>query len=116
MSARYVNPLFGAAMSYVFIDVQPQYAYETRRHEVNASASVKLTETWRGFASMSFDIEEANLYQRGIGLAYDDSCFSFSVAYAQAENRYTGDATGDIGHVQARPAHDRRLWLQVLTR
>ena len=24
VSARYVNPLFGAAMSYVFIDVQPQ--------------------------------------------------------------------------------------------
>ncbi len=92
VSARYVNPLFGAAMSYVFIDDQPLYAYSVRRHEVNASASVKLSETWRGFASMSFDIEEGNLYQRGIGLAYDDSCFSFSVAYAEAENRYTGDA------------------------
>jgi LPS-assembly protein len=93
VSARYVNPLFGEAMSYVFIDVQPQYAYETRRHEVNASTSVKLSDRWRGFASMSFDIEEANLYQRGIGLAYDDSCFSFSVAYTESENRYTGDAT-----------------------
>lgn len=93
LSARYVNPLFGVATSYVFIDSQPQYAYAVRRHEVNASASVKLTDTWRTFASMSFDIEEGNFYQHGIGLAYDDSCFSFSMAYARSEDRYTGDAT-----------------------
>ncbi len=93
LSARYVNPLFGVATSYVFIDSQPQYAYATRRHEVNASASVKLTDTWRAFASMSFDLEQSNLYQNGIGLAYDDSCFSFSMAYTRSEDRYTGDAT-----------------------
>ena len=93
LSARYVNPLFGVSTSYVFIDSQPQYAFAARRHEVNAAASLKLTDTWRTFASMSFDLEESNMYQHGIGLAYDDSCFSFSLAYSRSEDRYTGDAT-----------------------
>jgi LPS-assembly protein len=93
VSARYVNPLFGVAASYVFIDSQEQYGFDERRHEVNGSGSVKVTDTWRAFASFSYDLEENNLYQRGIGLAYDDSCFSFSVAYAESEDRYTGESS-----------------------
>lgn len=93
VSARYVNPLFGVSGSYVFIDSQEQYGFDERRHEVNGSGSVKVTDTWRVFASFSFDLEENNLYQRGIGLAYDDSCFSFSVAYEESEDRYTGESS-----------------------
>lgn len=93
LSTRYVTPVFGVSASYVFIDRQPQYAYNVRRHEVNAGASIRLNENWRTFASLSYDIEQANMYQRGIGLAYDDSCFSFSVAYNESEDRYTGDTT-----------------------
>jgi LPS-assembly protein len=94
VQAHYLRSDFAVAGSYVFIGSQPQYSYETRRHEANAAASVQLGEFWRAFASMSYDIEQANLYSRGIGLAYDDSCFSFSVAYNETEARYDGDATG----------------------
>jgi LPS-assembly protein len=85
--------------NYVFIASQPNYSgyvvtgSDTDRHEANGSASIKLSDYWRAFGSASFDIEEGNLYSRGIGIAYDDSCFSFSVAYHEAEDRYTGAAT-----------------------
>lgn len=94
VGTRYISDALALRTNYVFIDSQPKYAYATRRHEANASASVKLTEYWRAFGSLSYDIEEGNLYSRGIGLAYDDSCFSFSVAYNETENRYDGSATG----------------------
>jgi LPS-assembly protein len=94
VQAHYLRTNFALAGSYVFVDNQPQYSYETRRHETNAAASIKLSEYWRAFASMSYDIEQANLYSRGIGIAYDDSCFSFSVAYNETESRYDGESTG----------------------
>ncbi|MEC9343183.1 MAG: LPS-assembly protein LptD [Pseudomonadota bacterium] len=90
-SLAYATPYYALAGSYVFVDEQPKYGFASDRHEVNGSASVKLTDTLRGFASFSFDLENANLYQHNVGLAYDDSCFSLSVAYSQQEDRYTGN-------------------------
>ncbi|MCB1464223.1 MAG: LPS-assembly protein LptD [Nitratireductor sp.] len=87
----YSTPAYALAGSYVFIDEQPNYGFADDRHELNGSASVQLSEYWRGFASFSFDLQNNNLYQHSLGLAYDDSCFSLSVAYAQKEDRYTGD-------------------------
>lgn len=86
----YSNPLYGVAGSYVFIDQQPKYGFSDDRHEVNGSGSIKLTDTLRAFAAFSFDLENSTLYQHNIGLAYDDSCFSLSVAFSQQEDRYTG--------------------------
>lgn len=93
LAGRYAQPNYALATSYVFIDSQPQYGFAARRHEVNASGSLKLAEYWRAFGSMSFDLEQQNLYNHGFGIAYDDSCFSFSVAYNRTDSRYSGDAT-----------------------
>ncbi|MCB1455977.1 MAG: LPS-assembly protein LptD, partial [Nitratireductor sp.] len=79
--------------SYNYIEAQPNYGYLNNRHEVSGSASVKLTDTWRGFGSFSYDIENKQLYTHGFGLAYDDSCYSFSVAYNRTETQYSGDQT-----------------------
>ncbi len=90
----YAMPNLSLSAGYAFIGAQPNYGSQTNRHEVSTAGSVKLTDTWRAFGSMAFDLENSNLYQRGIGLAYDDSCFSLSVAYNRTDNRYTGDPTG----------------------
>jgi LPS-assembly protein len=94
LNAAYSQPGFAVAGNYVFIDSQPEYAYAERRQEANALASVQLSEYWRAFGSLSYDIEQNNVYSRGIGLAYDDSCFSFSASYNESEDRYTGAANG----------------------
>ena len=99
VSARYAGSQVSLSGNYVFIANQPRYAaynvsgITADRHEANASASVKLGDYWRAFGAASFDIEQGNLYSRKIGLAYDDSCFSFSVAYHESEDRYTGESS-----------------------
>ncbi|MGI9401032.1 MAG: LPS assembly protein LptD, partial [Rhizobiaceae bacterium] len=99
VSARYAGSRVALNGNYVYIANQPAYAaynvsgITADRHEANASASIKLTDYWRAFGAASFDIEQGNLYSRKIGVAYDDSCFSFSVAYQEVENRYTGAST-----------------------
>lgn len=93
LAARYAQPTYALSSSYVYVDGQAQQGSAQRRHEFNAAASAKLSEYWRAFGSLSFDIEESNLHTHGFGIAYDDSCFSFSVAYQRTDGRYTGDAT-----------------------
>ncbi|MCB1429469.1 MAG: LPS-assembly protein LptD [Nitratireductor sp.] len=90
---RYATPFAALSTSYNYIEAQPNYGYLNNRHEVSGSASVKLTDTWRGFGSFSYDIENKQLYTHGFGLAYDDSCYSFSVAYNRTETQYSGDQT-----------------------
>ena len=90
---RYATPIAALSTSYNFIEAQPNYGFTDNRHEVSGSASVKLTDTWRGFGSFSYDIENKQLYSHGFGLAYDDSCYSFSVAYNRSETRYSGNQT-----------------------
>lgn len=93
IAASYSGAQLALTGNYIFIDSQPDYAYAVPRQEANGTASVRLDDNWRAFGSMSYDIEQANLYSRGIGFAYDDSCFSFSIAYQETEERYDGDAS-----------------------
>lgn len=96
LSASYASRDYSLSGSYVFIEAQPNYSAPDDRHEVNGAASVRLTENWRTFGSFAMDLEYGTVYRQGIGLAYDDSCFSFSVAYYENENRYTGLATDSL--------------------
>ena len=88
----YADPVFAAAASYIFIDEQPNYGFDEDRHEVRGSASVKLSEYVRLFGSSAFDIQNSEMFSRSVGIAYDDSCTSISVAYEETDDRYSGDA------------------------
>ncbi|MCC0020491.1 MAG: LPS-assembly protein LptD [Nitratireductor sp.] len=88
--ARFVNENLTFTGNYVFINEQPRYGASEDRHELRGAASVKLDDRWRVFGSANYDIVNDQLYSYGIGLAYDDSCTSFSVAFQQSDDRYTG--------------------------
>lgn len=89
---RYVDQNLALATSYIFTDAQPNYGFDEDRHEVRGAASLRLTENFRVFGNASFDIENSSLFSHGVGIAYDDSCTSFSIAYQESDNRYSGDA------------------------
>jgi LPS-assembly protein len=110
VTAGYASPTYTMAGSYVFIDAQPNYSASDDRQEVNGSASVKFAENWQAFGSFATDLEYGTMYSLGIGIAYDDSCFSFSVAYYENENRYTGLASGNslMFHLGLRTIGDYR--------
>lgn len=93
VKARYIDPNLALSTSYVFIDEQPNYGFAEDRQEINGSASIRLADNLRAFASGSYDIENGELFSRGVGLSYDDQqCFSLSVVYRENDSRYTGDA------------------------
>lgn len=93
IGATYIDSVFAAQASYIFIDEQPNYGFTEDRHEIKASASLKLNENWRVFGSGSYDLENSTLYSRRVGISYDDSCFSFSLAYKDTDDRYSSKTT-----------------------
>ena len=82
---------YSLSTSYTFTEAQPNYRFDNDRHEITGTGSVRLNENWRVFGSASYDIESSELYKQGIGLGYDNDCFSFSLSYAESDNRFTGE-------------------------
>ena len=91
-SVRYVDPTLALSGSYIFTDAQPNYGFSDDRHEVRGSASVRVSDYVRLFGNAAYDIENKELFSQGFGIAYDDSCFSLSVAYDQTDDRYDGSS------------------------
>lgn len=87
----YASPKFSGNINYAFIDAQPNYGFTTDRHQVSSSGSVKLGDYWRAFGSVTYDVETSSVIGDSIGIAYDDSCFSFSVAYSENKKEFTGE-------------------------
>ena len=93
LGAQYSSSAFSMNTSYIFTDAQPNYALNTDRHEINTSGGIKLNDNWRAFGNVSYDIQNSAMISDGIGLAYDDECYSFSISYNNSRSR-TGDTTG----------------------
>ena len=91
LGVTYAAPKLSTSVNYTFIDAQPNYAFTTDRHQVNISGSVKLHDYWRAYGSATYDIETSSLISDSIGIAYDDSCFSVSVAYSESRKAFTGE-------------------------
>jgi len=88
------QPDYAIRTSYTFTEAQPNYRFDTDRHDVTGTGSVRIDENWRVFGGASYDIEAGDLYRRSIGVGYDNDCFSFSVSYSENDNRITGESTG----------------------
>ncbi|MEO3387707.1 LPS-assembly protein LptD [Mesorhizobium sp. CAU 1741] len=68
------------AATYSFIEEQPDYGFEEDRHEIRGSASVRFDENWRAFGSGTYNMTEEVFVAKSIGFAYDDECFSYTMA------------------------------------
>ena len=89
VSGRIVKQDYSVVASYAFTEAQPNYRFNRDRHEISASASVKLNDEWRAFGSSAYDIVENSFVRNAAGIAYDDSCFSFSVAYSHENPKFS---------------------------
>jgi LPS-assembly protein len=81
----------GGSLRYAFIQAQPQYGYNTDRHEVTGAASVKVAENWRAFGSLTYDIENKYTPARSLGFGYDDTCTIYSLTYSETRTLSTID-------------------------
>ncbi|MEM7067849.1 MAG: LPS-assembly protein LptD [Pseudomonadota bacterium] len=93
VSTRIVQPEYSVTSSYIFTEAQPNYRFPRDRHEIGASASVKLGENWRAFGSITYDLETSDIVNDSLGLAYDDDCFSFAVSYANLNDTFSGTSS-----------------------
>ena len=90
VGARYIDPVVALSSSYIFTDAQPNYGFATDRHEARGSASLRLTDYWRVFGGANYDIDNNVLFSKSVGVSYDDSCFSFSLAFNESDKDYLG--------------------------
>ncbi|MBB4092931.1 LPS-assembly protein [Ochrobactrum pecoris] len=71
---------------YAYIAPQPAYGYNDLRQEVTGSATARINTNWRVFGSGTYDLVSETLVRASSGLAYDDECFTYSMAYTQTRN------------------------------
>lgn len=87
----YSSPNWSLSTKYAYIAAQPEYGFDTDRHEVGVGGSIKLAEHWRAFSSATFDIENSRLVSDSVGVSYNDECFKFSLAFKETRGRYSTD-------------------------
>lgn len=88
------DPKYTVSTSYIFTDTQPNARFDRDRHDIAGSASLRLDENWRVFGSASYDVVDGEVYQYGVGLGYDNDCFSFALTFNDTDNRFTGESVG----------------------
>jgi len=96
-----------AALTYAFIRSQPDLGVDTDRSELQAAASLRLSENWRLFGSSRYDLINDQFVRHALGIAYDAEEFSISFSYSKDLTTVPGDqvfylkagfrTVGDIG-------------------
>nr|WP_286201723.1 LPS-assembly protein LptD [Ochrobactrum sp. SFR4] len=86
VETSYSGQVVQASVKYAYIAKQPDYGYANDRQEVSLSGSTRFKENWRVFGSGTYDIVSETLVRAQSGLAYDDECFTYSMAYIQTRS------------------------------
>ncbi|MCF7646981.1 LPS-assembly protein LptD [Bacillus subtilis] len=86
VEASHTGKLVQASVKYAYITKQPDYGYAEDRQEVSLSGSTRFKENWRVFGSGTYDLVSETLVKAQSGLAYDDECFTYSMAYIQTRS------------------------------
>lgn len=82
----YTSHPFVAVASYAFIDAQPTYGFTTARQEIAGKTAIRFAEYWRVLGHATYDITNNRMAKSGIGLAYDDDCFTFGLNWQRERN------------------------------
>ncbi|AGA64234.1 Outer membrane protein Imp / Organic solvent tolerance protein precursor [Liberibacter crescens BT-1] len=80
-SIGYENNHFKTDLIYTYVAMQPQYAYPFHNNELQGKLSLKLPKNWSILTSIALDIRNNVVSRHSIGLAYDDECTTFNIAY-----------------------------------
>jgi len=79
-----------ASASYGFIRDIPTAGIDQQQF-VNVNASARFADRWRLFGSAVYDVQHRSVSKDSVGLAYDDSCVSLSIAYTETRNTLIPD-------------------------
>jgi LPS-assembly protein len=88
---------FSVTAKYAFIQEQPLYGFPEDRREVTLGASARVHENWRVFGSGTYDFETNVIVRDSLGFSYDDECFSYMMTFSETRDRFTEEASQNIG-------------------
>ncbi len=77
-----------AVLSYSDIDSNTAFGLLGHEEEITTNAAFQVTERWRVYAGIRYDIERSHLTEDVVGVGYEDECFSFQLQYSE---RFTED-------------------------
>jgi len=81
---------FTASAAYGYIRDVPT-AGIVKQSFVDVKASANIADRWRVFGSAVYDVANKYVSKDSVGLAYDDSCVSLSIAYTETRNTLIPD-------------------------
>ena len=76
-----------ASASYLYLRRSPDD--NDRSSVVRGAASMNLTENWRAFGTLTYDLVNEELAGNSLGLAFDNECLTFSIAYSETRENYS---------------------------
>ena len=79
------------SVTYAFIRNQPNLGITEDRQELLSTANLKVSDEWRMFGSLRYDIEDRDFVRGSIGVGYDDDEVSWSLAYTEDRTREDDD-------------------------
>ena len=101
-----------ASAAYLYIRKDPNIQINSPTATVSGNASVNILDNWRLFGSLTYDITKATLAKDSVGIAFDNSCLTFSVAYSEVRDEFTDIPNSRNVMVGAGAPHARRDQLQ----
>jgi LPS-assembly protein len=100
VTVGYYSSWLQSEVTYSQIAAQPLYGYPTDNNEVQTTSGVKFDTNWTLYGSTTWDLDDSVLSRRGIGIAYDDSCTVFALAFTQT--RDVADTSANDWQIGAR--------------
>lgn len=74
---------------YSYIAAQRNYGYANDRQELKGAADLKLSENWKASANAVYNIEASKISSYGLGLRYDDVCFTYGMSFTESRDILT---------------------------
>jgi LPS-assembly protein len=78
-----------ASTAYLYLRSDPNSGILTPASVVRSAASVNLASNWRAFGSFTYDIANSAVASDSFGIAFDNDCLTFSLAYSATRESYT---------------------------
>ena len=78
-----------ASAAYVYLRNNPYNTTLASASVVRGSASVSISDNWRAFGNVTYDVANDTVASNGIGLAFDNECLTFAVAYNETRSGYS---------------------------
>ncbi len=78
-----------ASTAYLYLRHNPYSPTLSSASVVRGAGSINLSDNWRAFGTVTYDIANAAIASSSLGLAFDNECLTFSLAYNETRAGYT---------------------------